>query len=411
MERFRITRGDLFSKGSTSDLKNALISSIENKIKNLKDDYILNVSENEYIQYLKQEYTYECPVMHFDDQYIETRKVMVGVEYLPSYWGAEDDYEATMIRLFIPFSGDKDLLYFCPMRFTLSGWSNFNVSSGAIYVDILALNKDGDRIKNDIAHQVSTIRDMMGYLNTDLCSLNRDLENAITQSFHNRKENIRKSQDFISSLGLPLKESRSKSQTYSIPTVKRTFEEPKAPTTSGTADRLAPTMDESTYKSILSSIENYGKTLEQHPQTTTGKSEEDIRALFLANLSSTFSSISATGETFNNKGKTDIMLRMGNDILFIAECKIWKGGKAFQSAISQLLSYLTWRNTKTALIMFVRETSMETVLSSIAENITTHGLYLSTVNTTTNGTGSYKFFMNVDKNKTVDLSILVFQIG
>jgi hypothetical protein len=38
--------------------------------------------------------------------------------------------------------------------------------------------------------------------------------------------------------------------------------------------------------------------------------------------------------------------------VFIAECKFWHGPKGFNDAIDQLLSYLTWRDSKSALLIF-----------------------------------------------------------
>jgi hypothetical protein len=44
----------------------------------------------------------------------------------------------------------------------------------------------------------------------------------------------------------------------------------------------------------------------------------------------------ATGETFNSKGKSDILIRNGNANLFIAECKVWNGKNKFVESIDQL---------------------------------------------------------------------------
>lgn len=60
----------------------------------------------------------------------------------------------------------------------------------------------------------------------------------------------------------------------------------------------------------------------------------------------------ATGETFNRAGKTDILLREGDRNVFIAECKFWKGPKAFGEAIDQRLGYTMWRDSKTAILVF-----------------------------------------------------------
>ena len=59
---------------------------------------------------------------------------------------------------------------------------------------------------------------------------------------------------------------------------------------------------------------------------------------------------SATGETFNSTGKTDILIRHENSNAFIAECKFWTGQKGYLETITQLLGYLTWRDSKAAVV-------------------------------------------------------------
>jgi hypothetical protein len=65
---------------------------------------------------------------------------------------------------------------------------------------------------------------------------------------------------------------------------------------------------------------------------------------------------------------TDILIRAGDRNVFIAECKIWKGPKTIQDAFGQLLSYLTWRDTEAALLLFIRTGEPTTIITkSIAE--------------------------------------------
>jgi hypothetical protein len=80
----------------------------------------------------------------------------------------------------------------------------------------------------------------------------------------------------------------------------------------------------------------------------------------------------ATGETFNFQGKTDILIRVEGKNVFIAECKFWKGEKAFLLTIDQLLSYLSWRDTKTAILVFNRNADFSAVIAKIAESVPTH---------------------------------------
>ena len=75
---------------------------------------------------------------------------------------------------------------------------------------------------------------------------------------------------------------------------------------------------------------------------------------------------------FNGAGMTDILVRIQGRNVFIAECKIWNGQKAFSSAIDQLLSYLVWRDTKAALILFIREADVSSIIEKADQALRAH---------------------------------------
>ncbi len=77
----------------------------------------------------------------------------------------------------------------------------------------------------------------------------------------------------------------------------------------------------------------------------------------MPHLNSISKSYTATSETFNKIGKADILIQDNEGInIFIAECKIWHGGQELLNAINQLLErYVTWRDEKTALIIFNKD--------------------------------------------------------
>jgi hypothetical protein len=91
--------------------------------------------------------------------------------------------------------------------------------------------------------------------------------------------------------------------------------------------------------------------IERSPSSFATLDEEAIRTHFLLQLNGHYDG-GATGETFNVSGKTDILIRAENRNIFIAECKFWRGPKAYNEAIDQLLGYLSWRDTKCALLVF-----------------------------------------------------------
>ncbi|MEU5553386.1 hypothetical protein ABZ738_26760 [Micromonospora sp. NPDC047793] len=82
--------------------------------------------------------------------------------------------------------------------------------------------------------------------------------------------------------------------------------------------------------------------------------EETIRDFLLFILNANYQG-AATGETFLGRGKTDILLRWRDRDAFIGECKIWHGPSKFVEAVDQLLGYTIWRDTRIALILFIRD--------------------------------------------------------
>lgn len=99
--------------------------------------------------------------------------------------------------------------------------------------------------------------------------------------------------------------------------------------------------------------------------------EEDIRQHFLVQLNGQYEG-QATGETFNYEGKTDILIRSEGRNIFIAECKFWRGPKAFTETIDQILAYTSWRDTKIAILVFNRNKNLSSVLEKIPLEIQNH---------------------------------------
>jgi hypothetical protein len=84
----------------------------------------------------------------------------------------------------------------------------------------------------------------------------------------------------------------------------------------------------------------------------------------------------ASGETFSRSGKTDIFVVTAEGPVFIAECKFWAGQKAFGEAVEQLLGYLVWRDTKAALVLFIRENDVTGLSEKALQALRGHAQYI-----------------------------------
>lgn len=127
---------------------------------------------------------------------------------------------------------------------------------------------------------------------------------------------------------------------------------------------------------IIHVLDNQGKQFEKTPKTYMNCDEEDLRNVLLVNLNALFEG-KATGETFSNKGKSDIYLNIDKGNILVFECKFWSGPKMYQNTIEQLLGYLTWRMNYGVLIKFCKQKNFMKILSEVKTTVESHPSYRS----------------------------------
>jgi hypothetical protein len=151
------------------------------------------------------------------------------------------------------------------------------------------------------------------------------------------------------------------------------------------------------------------RVMEQSPKAFEKMGEEDLRTHFLVQLNGQYEG-RATGETFNFQGKTDILIRAEGRNVFIAECKFWTGEKQFLETIDQVLSYLSWRDTKSAVLIFNRNINFTEVLTKIEESTPKHKNYKMTVGKLDESSFRYIFHLPDDQNRELTLTVLAFNV-
>ncbi len=384
---------------------------IVSEINGQNDDYILNVNKEEYIQHLISEYHIEPIEIHRDQLTISTHEEQIPAEMHPSSYFMDrgGSYARDVIKFYLPFTGESELL---KVRASTSSMSAplITAESNCICFKIINFNLEPERIKQESENIINSIISQNSYLTNDLNQFNTSIEASASQAFDTRKQQLLKKNDLISALGVPVRKSENTSSTFSIP-AKRTkaiYSKPK-PTVTEKGFTPEPVLDETIYRQILKIIHDVGKQFERLPSTYAGKEEEHLRDHILLILEPNFEG-SATGETFNKSGKTDILLRYEGSNVFISELKFWHGQKGFLDTITQLLGYLTWRDSKAAVVMFVRNKNFSSVLETAKEAIKQHDNYLSYESEQEDGWYHYRFHTNEDQNREVKLSLMLFHI-
>ncbi len=387
--------------------KKQIISSIESQT----DDYILNVNKQEFIDHIISKFKINPVQIHKDELTVSTYEAQIPAEEHPvSYYvHSGKSYPKDVIKYHLPFTGDSDLLKVQASTYSLSS-PLITIEEECICFEIINFNLSAEKIQQSANSTISSIEKQIQYLTKDLNAFNDQIENLASQTFESRREQILKKNDLVSKLGVPIRKSNSTSGTFSVPAKRtKTISSKPKPRVSEKGYKPEPTLDETIYQQILSIIHDVGKQFERLPSTYSEKEEEHLRDHILLILEPNFEG-SATGETFNKTGKTDILLRHEGKNVFIAELKYWKGQKSYLETIDQLLGYLTWRDSKAAIVMFVQNKEFSKVLETVKEVTPNHSNYLGEISEKEDGWYFYRFHLKGDENREVKLSVMLFHL-
>jgi len=251
------------------------------------------------------------------------------------------------------------------------------------------------------------IRQNLAWLRESVSQFNNQLEPQIISQLKARKDRLLADAGMTAALGLPMKKRDGIPTTYAIPVARRVLKIDEIRTTNDF--RPESVLSTEDYEEILRIMKSMVQVMELSPQAFQNMGEEDLRSHFLVQLNGAFKG-GATGETFNFQGKTDILIRVEGKNVFIAECKFWKGEKAFLLTIDQLLSYLSWRDTKAAILIFNRNADFSAVIAKIHEAAKTHPHFKRELVKSDESTFRYVFSQPIDTNREITVSVLAFDV-
>ena len=270
------------------------------------------------------------------------------------------------ITCFYPYVGDYSLFSCRASTYSLSPHPEIDLRNDYFSISREYSLHDSSqdefvkRVEHEISRDIADIRTCIGYANSDVNVFNHSLENAALRSISERKAKL----EHFYKVSIALKASTSDGKSSIIPVKRRII--PEIGLTNQKNGKIEQTfcITDQVYSEILQAIKDSCSTYERNPFTVKGQREEQLRNHILGTLNVMFPG-RAGGETFRNKGKTDINIEWSNRAAFVAECKMWTGEAAIAPAINQLDGYTTWRDTKTALIFFVRIAGFLKLMDSV----------------------------------------------
>lgn len=241
----------------------------------------------------------------------------------------------------------------------------------------------------------------LGRVNAKIEKYNTSLSEYVKSIFSSIKKRHQTEFDVLTSIGIELPSASTHNN--ELPIRKKIVKGPEYPKVGD----IPPSMAAETYKSIIDTIYTHCKEMEKLPNMWQGLGEVGLRDNILVALRNTYKNVIASGETFNCHGKTDICVKApSGENVFIAECKIWGGQQVMIDAISQLYGYLTVRDTKCALILFITKKGFDEYIEKAQEIMCKHPSFVRIQGNHGNSSFSYK--MRHPNGHSVYMELMMF---
>lgn len=379
---------NLFQDGETAESFRSIWAKASREIERLTNEEICSTDLGELEEYYVIKYQIEEIVLLRDntEHDLSETKIQVpnrfyhyGYSQFESQYAYVDGYKVTFS---IPFDGDEDLLKLRPSTFYVQEFPVDKIVSptrdeyGKLVYSMEFRKEELQTEENVIGFVKKRLnQEMQNYyktietINQEVRTFNIGLPKIVKECLNKR---LQKANDYIQlreRMELPLKLNPSAPNTKPI-VLKKVKKQKEVAFPNKKAPEKNYEISDANYENIKNIILLACTSMEKTARTFSKLWEEELRDVILSNLNTHYYG-TASGETFNKIGKTDIYIPFENKAAYIAECKIWHGSKKFEEAIEQLCSYTTWRETKTSLIIFNKENKDFEVLLNNIEHLLT----------------------------------------
>ncbi|SRR6266540_1121047 len=375
-------------------------------------DELLALPEADIVEHLVTTHSVTCPRLRRDEAHL--LPVSEQTQTLNDYFGDRVTRRVTQLTLVVPYVGEQIIF---SMR---ASQSHMNSPRGTVVDGELRLTwvgqgadaTDAAAVRANFDADLDKFEQALSWCQNDIDAHNRTIRATTPDLVAQRRAKLLRDRGLEAAIGFPV-QRRSDAANYAVPMHRRRIAPAAPPRPRPTVSGLfqpEPMLAEADYEAALGVLRNSRNALERSPSMTARLNEEQIRDLLLVNLNARFEG-KAGGEVFNGWGKTDILIREADRNIFIGECKIWKGPKTIRDALDQLLRYLVWRDTKAALLLFLRSShASEAIKKSIAEieanpNFKRRGRHDSDERI------DFVLYANEDPAREIQLAFLPFALG
>lgn len=408
----------LFCDGDLDDALRQHRMKIQENVDSIPQNQILSTPHDTLVQHIVSEMHIEPLTLYEDRMVMDQQETKVDVsgdwDRVTYRKNGPIHVSGIAITISIPYTGDKGLWKMRPNSWR-STFPRASVTAvghdGVGYVKLtasLASDREAERLKKLVD---STLDDLRFYLENQRRQVekeNQALEGQVRAAIQTRRTRLERHEGIIQALNIPLRRKEGVPPIEPIP-IKRKLVRPLPPAPKGVF-KPEPGILDADYEFILSVIRHEGRTFEATPKTFSVHDEEGLRDIILAHLNGHYEG-GATGETFRRKGKTDIRIEDAERAAFVAECKVWRGPKDLNAACEQLLGYLTWRDCKSALLIFNKHNAkFSELLEKLPDALKRQPLFLKHIGDGSAGEWRCLFRSEEDEARLVTVHIFAFNL-
>jgi hypothetical protein len=372
----RIPGKELFTRQRSSAAIQGQTLALRQEVEEAPAEHVADVDAEAWADALADKYAIRVPVLR------RAEITRAAPKQVTIRWNDPDPYgwdrgrsrSAPGVRhvVTVPFEGEEDVFTISPSTCEWGGVQGRLVGTDTIVWEH-EQPESAKPIDLDAAVEkwLENVERHLAYWQQDARGMRDRLYSVALECIRTRQEHLRRVLEASASSKIPIA-TQSGGKTYFPKAITRKPGRPRASRrpTKESPIPLVPALVIDDYEEAISALRRGCRQMEKTPGTFLKLDEQERRNVLLTVLNDGF--IGVAGEAFNHTGKTDILVPYEDGYLFVGECKNWDGKEDFVDAVDQLFGYRTWRDSKLALVIFVRQKSLTRVMGTARTALEKH---------------------------------------
>lgn len=361
----------LFTKDDLASALHATARKMSERLANWDHDALLTAPEADLVDELIEDGCVQCPQLMRDQA--EMLPPIDGTMQFRTFNGVAERCVKQLV-LVVPYIGDRAVFTMRANTFSVNPPGVAAIHDDELWIAVNDPAGDALTVRAQFDAQLEKIETHLAWSRKQIEEHNEQIRVEVPRMVAGRRAELLAMRNLQAEIGFPIRHRRD-ANTYAVPLRRRKLRPVRQAAKTATKPfKPEPTMADSDYQAVLTVLRLSRNSLERNPSLAAKLKEEEIRNLLLVNLNSHFEG-DAAGEVFNGDGKTDILVRDEDSNIFIGECKVWGGPGTMDDALGQIFKYLVWRDTKAAILLFIRNKDVTAAIRKAVEKIEEHPNY------------------------------------